>query len=136
MSDIPMFSARGTTDAERLSEVMSYLSSLSSAIDRELLSIDFSNLNSDLADRINQGITEHQDLSGFASKNYAKKNFAQREFVAGIKEELDTDIYNINVKIGDWYSGFPYSNVTDELYELRNRVSALEDRVSTLENKG
>lgn len=72
MSDIPMFSARGNTDAERISEMMSYLSNLSSAIDRELLSIDFSNLNSDLADRINKGITEHQDLTGFSSKNYTK----------------------------------------------------------------
>lgn len=77
MSDIPKFSARGTTDAERLSEVMSYLSSLSSSIDRELLSIDFSNLNSDLADRINKGITEHQDLSGFASKNYTQKRIGE-----------------------------------------------------------
>ena len=136
MSDIPMFSARGTTDAERLSEVMSYLSSLSSAIDRELLSIDFSNLNSDLADRINKGITEHQDLSGFASKNYAKNNFTSFNYVNGIRETLDGDISAINNIIGDWYSGFPYSNVTYELYELRNRVSALENRVSALENKG
>lgn len=143
MSDIPMFSARGTTDAERLSEVMSYLSSLSPAIDRELLSIDFSNLNSDLADRINKGITEHQDLSGFASKNYAKNNFTSFGYVNGVKDVIDANIDSINTVLGNWYSGFPYSNVTDELYTLKGNVSSLEtivselqERITALENKG
>jgi hypothetical protein len=136
MSDIPMFSARGTTDAERLSEVMSYLSSLSSAIDRELLSIDFSNLNSDLADRINKGITEHQDLSGFASKNYAKNNFTSFNYVNGITETLGGDISAINNIIGDWYYHFPYNDISGLLYELREKIEELDDRITALENKG
>ena len=133
MSDIPMFSARGNTDTERLSEIMSYLTNLSSAIDRELLSIDFSNLNSDLAGRINKSITEHQDLSSFASKNYAKKNFTSFELVNAIKEELETEINKINAVVGNWSYEFPYESITEAISELKEKVSLLEERISALE---
>ena len=70
MSNIPIPFIQGQTDAERVTEISSYLQSLSSAIDRELMSIDSSNLNEDLRMRIDSSLTEHQDLTGFASKNY------------------------------------------------------------------
>lgn len=89
MSDLPIFSARGKTDSERLSELIAYLPSLSSAIDRQLMSLDFNNLNENLRSRIENSVTEHQDLTGYASKNYAKKNFPSFGYVDGVKEELE-----------------------------------------------
>lgn len=135
MSDIPVPSIRGKTDSERVAEVVSYLSSLSSAVDRALLSIDFTNLNEGLAERINQSITEHQDLSGYASKSYAKKNYTSFSFVNGVKTALEGEIGSINTVIGDWYYHFPWSNISAELYDVRNKVSALITKVSELEER-
>lgn len=72
MSDFPALSLRGKTDSEKLAELISYLPSLTSSIEREMMSLDFSNLNEDLQKKISSGITEHQDLSGFSSKIYTQ----------------------------------------------------------------
>lgn len=119
MSDIPMFSARGNTDSEKIAEIMSYLSGLSSSIDRELLSIDFSNLNGDLADRINKSVTEHQDLSGFASKNYAKNHFYDKESVNAMLENFYTKQY---------INSYFYN-----IYEIDAKLDGIIDRIEALE---
>ena len=92
MSDFPALSLRGKTDSEKLAELISYLPSLTSSIEREMMSLDFSNLNEDLQKKISSGITEHQDLSGYASKNFAKKNFTSYQYVDGVKTELNAYI--------------------------------------------
>lgn len=84
MSNIPVPFIQGTTDAEKVTEIASYLKSLSSAVERELMSIDSSNLNEDLRTRIDSSLTEHQDLSGFASKNYLKNHFYEKEHVENL----------------------------------------------------
>lgn len=84
MSNIPVPFIQGATDAERVTEIASYLKSLSSAVERELMSIDSSNLNEDLRTRIDSSLTEHQDLSGFASKNYLKNHFYEKEHVENL----------------------------------------------------
>lgn len=81
MSNIPIPFIQGATDAEKVTEIASYLKSLSSAVERELMSIDSSNLNEDLRTRIDSSLTEHQDLTGFASKNYLKNHFYNKEHV-------------------------------------------------------
>ena len=124
MSDFPVFSPRGTTDSAKLEELISYLPSLSSAIEREMMSLDFSNLNANLRSRIESGITEHQDLSGFASKNYAKNHFYEKEVVDGIKKELEGDI---RVVISNM------STLSSYVSALSSTVSELDARVKKLE---
>lgn len=124
MSDFPVFSPRGTTDSAKLEELISYLPSLSSAIEREMMSLDFSNLNANLRSRIESGITEHQDLSGFASKNYAKNHFYEKEVVDGIKKELEADVRGV---ISDMASLSSYVSA------LSSTISDLDARVKKLE---
>lgn len=118
MSDIPMFSAKGSTDAEKVQEIISYLSNLSSAVDRELLSIDFSNLNSDLANRINKSVTEHQDLSAFASKNYTKNNFYNKETIDAKFEFLYSNQETHSASINDIYSHI--WRIEDDIEEIKD----------------
>lgn len=124
MSDFPVFSPRGTTDSAKLEELISYLPSLSSAIERELMSLDFSNLNSNLRSRIESGITEHQDLSGFASKNYAKNHFYEKEVVDEKIKVIQSDINGLKGTL---------SNLSTNVSYLSTTVSSLEDRVKKLE---
>ena len=124
MSDFPVFSPRGTTDSAKLEELISYLPSLSSAIEREMMSLDFSNLNANLRSRIESGITEHQDLSGFASKNYAKNHFYEKEVVDGIKKELEADVRGV---ISDM------TTLSSYVSALSSKVSVLEESVKKLE---
>ena len=124
MSDFPVFSPRGTTDSAKLEELISYLPSLSSAIEREMMSLDFSNLNANLRSRIESGITEHQDLSGFASKNYAKNHFYEKEVVDGIKKELEADVRGV---ISDM------ATLSSYVSALSSKISELEESVKKLE---
>ena len=54
MNDIPMFYPKGSTDSERLAEVIAYLSMLPSEIDRAMNSIDASNFTPSFAEKINK----------------------------------------------------------------------------------
>lgn len=131
MSDLPIFSARGRTDSERLSELIAYLPSLSSAIDRQMMSLDYSNLNEDLRKKIDSGITEHQDLSGYASKNYVKNIVSELESaVVSIQENVNT-LLNY---VGSWSEYSPYSIAT-EFRAMYNEVSEIKSRVEELEKK-
>ena len=131
MSDLPIFSARGRTDSERLSELIAYLPSLSSAIDRQMMSLDYSNLNEDLRKKIDSGITEHQDLSGYASKNYVKNIVSELESaVVSIQENVNT-LLNY---VGSWSEYSPYSIAT-EFQAMYNEVSVIKSRVEELEKK-
>ena len=82
MSDLPIFSAQGKTDSEKLAELIKFLPSLSSAIDRQMSSLDFNNLNESLRKRIEDSVTEHQDLSEYATRAHTNwqandaKNYA------------------------------------------------------------
>jgi hypothetical protein len=129
MSDFPALSLRGKTDSEKLAELISYLPSLTSSIEREMMSLDFSNLNEDLQKKISSGITEHQDLSGYASKNYTKK----------ITNELESEIQStqygltqLEGYVGDW-SEFSNYTMTEEIRSLYNEIIVLKEKLSKLE---
>lgn len=129
MSDFPALSLRGKTDSEKLAELISYLPSLTSSIEREMMSLDFSNLNEDLQKKISSGITEHQDLSGYASKNYTKK----------ITNELELEIQStqygltqLEGYVGDW-SEFSNYTMTEEIRSLYNEIVQIKEKLSKLE---
>ncbi len=119
MSNIPIPFIQGQTDAERVTEISSYLQSLSSAIDRELMSIDSSNLNEDLRMRIDSSLTEHQDLTGFASKNYLKNHFYEKEEVKNLLK-LKVSVSELEAKLGAYAKKVDYYNKT----EIDNHLKA------------
>ena len=134
MSDLPIFSARGSTESEKLAEIASYLPSLTSALNRAFLSIDFSNLNPDLADRINKGITEHQDLTGYSSKNHSKKvaNEIATTLVNGVRDELSGQIDAIRALLKtDYYSS---SEIDSKLEEIQESIDAIQKTVKSLDD--
>ena len=129
MSDFPVLSLRGSTDAERLAELASYIPSLTSAIEREMMSLDFSNLNEGLQQRINNSITEHQDLSGFASKNYAKNHFYEKKEVDGIKEELEDNIEDVENQLSQYAKSSELSALSQQISNLTTTVNKLNSYV-------
>lgn len=129
MSDFPVFSPRGTTDSAKLTELISYLPSLTSAIEREMMSLDFSNLNEGLRSRIESGITEHQDLSGFASKNYAKNHFYDKDTVDGIKDEIEGNIDRVEGKLAEYAKASELSALSQQISILTATVNKLNSYV-------
>jgi hypothetical protein len=79
MSDIPIPMIHGANDSEKIREIEAYLSRLSEVLIRELSSIGFQNLSQDLAQKINNVVESHQDLSEYATKSYVKDNFIDNE---------------------------------------------------------
>ncbi len=73
MIDIPVPMITGNNDTEKINSIISYLQQLSTALERELMSIDYSNLSIELSKRIENSLTEHQDLSAYATKAYVEK---------------------------------------------------------------
>jgi hypothetical protein len=101
MSNIPIPFIQGATEAEKVTEIASYLKSLSSAVERELMSIDSTNLNGDLRARIESSLTEHQDLTGFASKNYLKNHFYEKEHIENLLK-LRVTLSELNGILSDY----------------------------------
>lgn len=77
MNNIPMPVITGVTDAEKIQNIISYLSQLFTELDRVLSSIGFQNLSQELSESIRKGITEHQDLSAYATNAFVKKHFEE-----------------------------------------------------------
>lgn len=71
MNNIPIPIITGVTDAEKIQNIISYLSQLFTELDRVLSSIGFPNLSHELSESIRKGITEHQDLSAYATRKFA-----------------------------------------------------------------
>lgn len=136
MSNIPSLYIQGKTDAEKIAELIAYLPTLSSALERELSSIDFSNLNENLSSRISNSITEHQDLTGFVSKNYSKNHFYDKKAVDEIASTLSEQIEDAVKDIENTLS--QYSNAINTLSEnvssLAGDVSALGQTVGKLDD--
>ena len=159
MSNIPVPFIQGATDAEKVTEIASYLKSLSSAVERELMSIDSSNLNEDLRTRIDSSLTEHQDLTGFASKNYLKNHFYEKKMVDikldNLEKAVDKEISSAITPISNSVNSISqtvgsYSDKFDEgtLCYLMEKIyhqlfeqsglfesSTILDRIIALENK-
>lgn len=70
MNNIPMPVITGVTDAEKIQNIISYLSQLFTELDRVLSSIGFPNLSQELSESIRKGITEHQSLSEYATRKF------------------------------------------------------------------
>jgi hypothetical protein len=159
MSNIPIPFIQGATDAEKVTEIASYLKSLSSAVERELMSIDSTNLNEELRTRIDSSLTEHQDLTGFASKNYLKNHFYEKEMVDikldNLEKAVDVEISSAVTPISNSVNSISqtvggYSDEFDEgtlcylmekiYHQLFERSGLLEtstilDRIIALERK-
>lgn len=129
MSDFPALSLRGKTDSEKLAELISYLPSLTSSIEREMMSLDFSNLNEDLQKKISSGITEHQDLSGYSSKNYTQNRIGEAKSYADIQAHY-AEINAKSFASGEAESAKSYaeglvSALRDEIMEM---ISDIKDK--------
>ena len=120
MSNIPIPFIQGATDAEKVTEIASYLKSLSSAVERELMSIDSTNLNEELRTRIDSSLTEHQDLTGFASKNYLKNHFYGKEMV-------DIKLDNLEKAVGE--------EISSAVTPISNSVNSISQTVGSYGDK-
>jgi hypothetical protein len=114
MSDIPIPMIHGTTDSEKIREIESYLSRLSEVLIRELSSIGFQNLSQDLAQKINNAVESHQDLSEYATKSYVKDNFIDNDEIEAYATR-------------DYVSTYYIDNGEIEAY-------ATDDTVATIQN--
>ena len=116
MSDLPVFSAQGKTDSEKLAELIKFMPSLSSAIDRQMSSLDFNNLNESLRKRIEDSVTEHQDLSEYATRAHTWR----------VQNGLSNEIQSLSDEI---------QSLSDEIKNLKSKINELFGRVEDLESK-
>lgn len=115
MTDIPVPMIMGLSDSEKITNIISYLSQLVSALERALTSVDFSNLSQELAKRINDSLTKHQDLSAYATTAFVKnQGYATESFVTSQGYVTETKLNNeissisyfideINNKLDNYY---------------------------------
>lgn len=73
MVNIQTPSINGRTDAEKIDQIARYLQYLAQIVEMNLSSISVDDLSPELRGKIDKILTEHQDLSHFASKSFAKK---------------------------------------------------------------
>ena len=79
MNGIPLPLITEAGAEQRISQIIDHLNALAQETERMFTSIDFKNLNADLANRINSSLTEHQSLEEYASSAKLEK----------VREELD-----------------------------------------------
>lgn len=129
MSNIPIPFIQGSTDAEKVTEIASYLKSLSSAVEREFMSIDSTNLNGDLRERIESSLTEHQDLTGFASKNYLKNHFYEKEHIETFLDSINDSISNLRDSLSEFAKSSDVTALARQVESLATTVEKLNDYV-------
>lgn len=147
MSDIPIFSSKGKTSDEKITEITSYLSSLYKSLDQSFLSIGFGNLNQELSDRINNSLTDHQDLTSFASKKYTKdylsSNYYDQDYINSQNAAINENIDGLGEIVGGKADKSAVtSQITDAMDEVRNgdikeiweEIKKLQGRVSFIES--
>lgn len=79
MTDIPYPMISDDSVENRINQLLSYLNTMVDSINRVFENIDITNLNKTLAKKINSGITEHQDTSGFTTSVKFEKEFKPYE---------------------------------------------------------
>jgi hypothetical protein len=60
---------------DMLNQILSYLNTLVDAVNRMFENIDITNLNEELANKINNSLTEHQDMSAYATSGKVRSEF-------------------------------------------------------------
>lgn len=149
MSDIPIFSSKGKTSDEKITEITSYLSSLYKSLDQSFLSIGFGNLNQELSDRINNSLTDHQDLTSFASKKYTKdylsSNYYDQDSINAQNKVINENIEGLGKTVdGKADKSAVTGQITDAMDEVREgfsgeiylvwkEIEKLQGRVSFIE---
>ena len=78
-------------------QIISYLNTLVDAVNRMFENIDITNLNSNLADKINSSITEHQDTSSLATAAKLKEaTDALSASVDSLNQYVDKTFYKVS----------------------------------------
>ena len=90
-------SITATTADLQLPQIINYLSSLAQETETMFTNIDFSNLNENLAGRINSSLTEHQSLEAYASSAKLKKvSDEMGSVLSALQEVISTDYVSNN----------------------------------------
>lgn len=148
MNNIPMPVITGVTDAEKIQNIISYLSQLFTELDRVLSSIGFPNLSQELSESIRKGITEHQSLSEYATKRFtldtandrynAATNYtdarlsyyAKTDYVDGKVEDLQKNFNSLSDSLSN-LSG-TVESINDDIFGIKASLKSLEDQVANL----
>ena len=93
MNGIPLPLITEAAAEQQISQIVDHLNALAQETERMFTSIDFKNLNADLANRINSSLTEHQSLEEYASSAKLEK----------VREELEDSIAKHREAIANGY---------------------------------
>lgn len=95
-------------------QIISYLNTLVDSINRMFENIDITNLNSNLADKINSSITEHQDTSSLATAAKLKEAAdALSASVNSLNQYVDETFYKVSEADGKFAT---YDYLADKHY--------------------
>ena len=122
MNGIPLPLITEAGAEQRISQIIDHLNALAQETERMFTSIDFKNLNADLANRINSSLTEHQSLEEYASSAKLEK----------VRKELEDSITRHSEAIANGYvSLVTLSSQLITLGDLHNKYYKKEDADNT-----
>lgn len=132
---LPYPNITGKTDVERLNNLIAYTTQLYNVLRVILTSLDTSNLTQDLAQKIENSIKEHQDLSEYSTTAYVDRADDELQDdidtlygnLDDVNERIDSEVKDLEGKVDDKADE---DHDHDELYLSRNATkdkSFLED---------
>lgn len=151
MTDIPYPMIAQGDAATTVAQIISYLSTLVDSINRMFENIDITNLNANLADKIKSSVTEHQDLSAYATaarlkesadalsssvsalKQYADETFAPLTALENYytKKEIESDLIgNTNNAVGTRRTAVKY--IEDRIGDIYIDIRDLQRQIDNL----
>lgn len=130
MNGIPLPLITEAGAEQQISQIVDHLNALAQETERMFTSIDFKNLNADLANRINSSLTEHQSLEEYASS--AKLEKVREELAERIAQHKQTiassfvSLVELNsqlITLGDLHNKYYKKEDADSTFMTPERAS-------------
>lgn len=133
MTDIPYPMISQGSAEDTLNQIIVYLNTLVDAINHMFENIDITNLNESLANRINSSLTEHQDMSAFATSANFKKEFGSfSDNINSIFAEFKLQLKNDLEKYKEELDKSAISE--EELNAVSGRIGSLQQDIRDIES--
>ncbi len=134
MSNIPVPMIYGANDSEKIKDIISYITRLADTLSRELNSIGIPNLSQELREKIDGAISQHQDLSEYATSAAVEKKDAEvysdaQSYTLALllnyytTGAVDEKIASVNGRIDGVNASI--SIIYDEIESIKQKLSSL-----------
>lgn len=124
MIDLPAPILEGKDDTEKLAELCNYVEQLHSSLERMFSNIDISNLNSELAEKINK-TSDDINLDTYATIQYVNDKGKDYDSVGTAESKVSS--HNS--------SGSSHGDIRRDISDVKGDISDLNKEIGRVENK-